>query len=144
MTDNKENSANPSFFDRVRGQSDSHFPSSPSPDLEKGTDSNSDEEAEAIDAPGGDSDGGLELPHEARRVLVYLMRQGAVIGTQKPKVFESLCRYESQIRRHLAEVYLRLHEDAATFEVDITYMCRVMQGDTEHEGNLMRKVLYRI
>ncbi len=108
MTDNKENSANPSFFDRVRGQSDSHFPSSPSPDLEKGTDSNSDEEAVAIDAPGGDSDGGLELPHEARRVLVYLMRQGAVIGTQKPKVFESLCRYESQIRRHLAEVYLRL------------------------------------
>ncbi|WP_370258604.1 DUF4194 domain-containing protein [Marinobacter nauticus] len=107
MTDYKENSANPSFFDRVRGQSDAHSPSSPSPDQEKDPENNSDEE-EAIDAPRGDSEGGSELPHEARRVLVYLMRQGAVIGTQKPKVFESLCRYESQIRRHLAEVYLRL------------------------------------
>ena len=49
-----------------------------------------------------------DMPHEARRVLVYLMRQGAIIAAQKPKLYDALCRYQGQVRRHLAEVYLRL------------------------------------
>ena len=48
------------------------------------------------------------MPHEARRVLVYLMRQGAIIAAQKGKLYEALCRHHGVIRRHLAEVYLRL------------------------------------
>ena len=48
------------------------------------------------------------MPHDARRVLVHLMRQGSVMASQKPKLFELLCRHESAIRKHLSEVYLRL------------------------------------
>ena len=48
------------------------------------------------------------MPHEARRVLVHLMRQGSVMASHKSKLFELLCRHEIAIRRHLSEVYLRL------------------------------------
>ena len=48
------------------------------------------------------------MPHDARRVLVHLMRQGSVMASQKSKLFELLCRHESAIRKHLSEVYLRL------------------------------------
>lgn len=48
------------------------------------------------------------MPHDARRVLVHLMRQGSVMASQKSKLFELLCRYESAIRKHLSEVYLQL------------------------------------
>jgi hypothetical protein len=54
------------------------------------------------------------MPHDARRVLVYLMRQGLVIATQKAKSFELLCRHEVAIRKHLSEVYLRLVLDQKT------------------------------
>ena len=49
-----------------------------------------------------------DMPHDARRVLVHLMRQGSVMASQKPKLFEQLCRYELAIRKHLSEVYLQL------------------------------------
>lgn len=45
---------------------------------------------------------------EARRVLVYLMRQGVVLASDKPKVFEAICQYQTEIRRHLSEVFLYL------------------------------------
>jgi hypothetical protein len=51
---------------------------------------------------------GSDMPHGARRVLVHLMRQGVVISSQKPKLFELVCRYETFVRRHLSEVYLQL------------------------------------
>ncbi len=49
-----------------------------------------------------------DMPHDARRVLVHLMRQGTVIAAQKPKLFAWVCRYEAYLRRHLSEVYLQL------------------------------------
>ena len=49
-----------------------------------------------------------DMPHDARRVLVHLMRQGSVMASQKSKLFEQLCRYELAIRKHLSEVYLQL------------------------------------
>lgn len=54
------------------------------------------------------------MPHEARRVLVHLMRQGTVMASQKPKLFQLLCRYEDAIRKHLSEVYLQLILDQKT------------------------------
>lgn len=48
------------------------------------------------------------MPHDARRVLVHLMRQGSVMASQKSKLFELLCRHKAAIRKHLSEVYLRL------------------------------------
>ncbi len=51
---------------------------------------------------------GSDMPHDARRALVHLMRQGVVISSQKPKLFDLVCRYEVFVRRHLSEVYLQL------------------------------------
>lgn len=130
MTSNTENSAGPdnetghsnerseagaSFFDRVRSYSDIPGRSGPDSDTAASTLEGSSEDFEcsesaevAEETVNDTADDSSELPHEARRVLVYLMRQGAVISAQKPKVFETLCRYEVMLRRHLAEVYLRL------------------------------------
>jgi hypothetical protein len=66
------------------------------------------------------------MPHEARRVLVYLMRQGAIIAAQKGKLYETLCRYEPLIRRHLAEVYLRLVLDQ---KAGVAFVARFEQDD---------------
>ena len=66
------------------------------------------DEAEISESSAEDTGDGAEMPHEARRVLVYLMRQGAIIAAQKGKLYEALCRHHGVIRRHLAEVYLRL------------------------------------
>ena len=52
------------------------------------------------------------MPHEARRVLVYLMRQGTILAAENLKLFDVLCRYETVIRQHLAEVYIQLVLDA--------------------------------
>ncbi|WP_386688594.1 DUF4194 domain-containing protein [Lonepinella sp. MS14437] len=51
------------------------------------------------------------MPEDAKRVLVYLLRQGVILHSQKAKLFESLCRYQVQIRQHLADVYLSLMLD---------------------------------
>lgn len=45
---------------------------------------------------------------EASRALVSLLRQGVILSSQKPKLFDSLCRYQEVVRRHLSEVYLKL------------------------------------
>jgi len=75
-------------------------------------------------SPVAEGSGGAELAHhdagksamshDARRVLVHLMRQGSVIATQKSKLFELLCRHEMAIRKHLSEVYLQLVLDQKT------------------------------
>lgn len=52
-----------------------------------------------------------DMPHEARRVLVYLMRRGAILQRQKQILFAALCRYQTPIRNHLAEIYLKLTLD---------------------------------
>ncbi|MDX1694527.1 MAG: DUF4194 domain-containing protein [Ketobacteraceae bacterium] len=73
----------------------------------------------------GDSD----MPHDARRVLVHLMRQGSVMASQKPKLFEQLCRYELAIRKHLSEVYLQLVLDRKSG------VAFVASATSEHVGN---------
>ena len=59
-----------------------------------------------------DRDTDALMPHAARRVLVYLMRQGVILAAESLKLFDLLCRYEAEIRRHLAEVYIQLVLDA--------------------------------
>ena len=59
-----------------------------------------------------DRDTDALMPHAARRVLVYLMRQGVILAAENLKLFDLLCRYEAEIRRHLAEVYIQLFLDA--------------------------------
>jgi len=81
-------------------------------------DEDSTSDSDEINSPVVESSGGVELAqhevsestmsHDARRVLVHLMRQGSVMAAQKSKLFELLCRYEVPIRKHLSEVYLQL------------------------------------
>ena len=59
-----------------------------------------------------DRDTDALMPHVARRVLVYLMRQGVILAAENLKLFDLLCRYEAEIRRHLAEDYIQLVLDA--------------------------------
>ncbi len=50
---------------------------------------------------------------EARRSLVYLLRQGVLLASRKAQLFEALCTHQIPIRRHLAEVCLTLVLDEA-------------------------------
>ncbi len=71
-----------------------------------------------------------DMPHDARRVLAHLMRQGSVMASQKPKLFEQLCRYELAIRKHLSEVYLQLVLDQKSG------VAFVASTTSEHVGNV--------
>jgi len=51
------------------------------------------------------------LPPEARRALVSLLKQGVVLASQKSFLFEAVCRYQSQLRQHLSDMYLSLFLD---------------------------------
>ncbi len=86
--------------------------------------------------PGDSSDS--TMPHDARRVLVQLMRQGTVMASQKPKLFELLGRYEGAIRKHLSEVYLQLILDpkagvAFVASVDSVYNSENVSDSADHE-----------
>jgi len=73
-----------------------------------------------------------DMPHDARRVLVHLMRQGSIVASQKPKLFEQLCRYELAIRKHLSETYLQLILDqkyGVAFVADTTSVQVGSKGD---------------
>ncbi len=113
--DNNSGTQN-SFFSMVNGQSEAN-----TADESTSTDRLSDDAAahEMLEdsAPSADQDWAdddapssenSDMPHDARRVLVHLMRQGVVIASQKPKLFALVCRYEVFVRRHLSEVYLQL------------------------------------
>lgn len=78
----------------------------------------------------GDSD----MPHDARRVLVHLMRQGSVMASQKPKLFEQLCRYELEIRKHLSEVYLQLVLDQKSGVAFVASIASEHVGNVEDDG----------
>lgn len=83
------------------------------------------------------------MPHDARRVLVHLMRQGSVMASQKSKLFELLCRHESAIRKHLSEVYLQLVLDqkmGVAFVASADYQNDVgdinVESDSENQDDL--------
>lgn len=97
-----EGGADNSFFSMVSGAQQQ---SRPEAEQQDGSETG---DAEITASSAEDARAGAEMPHEARRVLVYLMRQGAIIAAQKSKLYEALCRHQGVIRRHLAEVYLRL------------------------------------
>lgn len=48
------------------------------------------------------------LSDEARRALVYLLRHGVILASEKARLFDTVCRYQAPIRAHLADVFLRL------------------------------------
>ena len=97
------NSPPNSFFSLVMDK-ESDNESTAMPDSEEGFAANIMVKDEANSVMPSDS----VMPHDARRVLVHLMRQGSVMASQKSKLFDLLFRHESAIRKHLSEVYLQL------------------------------------
>lgn len=77
-----------------------------------------------------DRDTDALMPHAARRVLVYLMRQGVILAAENLKLFDLLCRYEAEIRRHLAEVYIQLVLDA---KQGVAYIINLESIEDEQE-----------
>ncbi|UYA62596.1 DUF4194 domain-containing protein [Pectobacterium colocasium] len=75
-----------------------------------------------------------EMPHDTRRVLVHLMRQGSIMASQKPKLFEQLCRYELAIRKHLSEVYLQLVLDQKSGVAFVASTLSEYVGNIEDDG----------
>lgn len=49
-----------------------------------------------------------EMPLEARRAMVLLLRQGVIMASQKRLAFDALCQHEPTITRHLASMFLHL------------------------------------
>ena len=78
------------------------------------------------------------MPHEARRVLVYLLRQGLILAAQKPKLFELLCRYQGAIRKHLSELYLQLTLDG---RAGVAFVANV--DETEASDDVYRLISKR-
>jgi hypothetical protein len=157
MTENKDDQAGQdlgsgSFFDMVRASAASEREAQRA---ESGASEDARPELteEPQSATDSETDESADMPHEARRVLVYLMRQGAIIAAQKPKLYDALCRYQGQVRRHLAEVYLRLvldekagiafvgrheHEDATETEADAETLT---EGDDEFVSLISKRTL---
>ncbi|WP_168408264.1 DUF4194 domain-containing protein [Acinetobacter indicus] len=70
------------------------------------------------------------MPHEARRILVHLMRYGTLLAAENLNMFAELCRYETQIRRHLKEVYIQLILDE---KQGVAYIINAEQDVQEEE-----------
>jgi len=67
-----------------------------------------------------------QMPPEARRALVNLLRQGVILASQKAKLFESLCRHQQAVRVHLADIYLKLVLDE---KAGIAFIANIDEGD---------------
>lgn len=83
-----------------------------------------------------DRDTDALMPHVARRVLVYLMRQGVILAAENLKLFDLLCRYEAEIRRHLAEVYIQLVLDAKQGVAYIINLKSIQDEQEDENQNL--------
>ena len=94
-------------------------------------------EGDGIAAGEGVNPSDSAMPHDARRALVYLLRQGSVLAAQKAKLFESLCRHELAIRKHLAAVYLQLvldQKSGVAFVASSAYQNEHYEADAEPDA----------
>ncbi len=79
------------------------------------------------------------LSHEARRALVYLLRQGSVLARQKNEIFELICRYQDSLRNHLENMYLRLVIDE---RCGVAFIANA-HNDEDEEGESVRLISRR-
>lgn len=70
------------------------------------------------------------MPPDARRALVSLLRHGVILAAQKFKLFNVICLYESDIRRHLSDMYLNLVLDK---KAGICFVASVDEDDDGHD-----------
>lgn len=100
---------NDNFFDRHRQASASlNAPETLREDPQLDSTATADEAPPAAVSESSQAPELGRLPAEARKALVNLMRHGCVLASQKSLVFETLCRHQTPLRQHLADMYLRL------------------------------------
>lgn len=79
------------------------------------------------------------LQHEARRALVYLLRQGSALARQKSEIFELICRYQDSLRNHLENMYLRLVIDE---RYGVAFIANA-HNDEDDDGESVRLIIRR-
>ncbi|VAW48431.1 FIG039767: hypothetical protein [hydrothermal vent metagenome] len=82
-----------------------------------------------------------KMPPEARRVLVNLLKHGVILSAQKNTLFESACRYQSAIRNHLADVYLKLILDEKSGIAFVAQMDESEHNDLDAVSLMTRRTL---
>lgn len=82
-----------------------------------------------------------KVPPEARRALVSLLKHGVILGAQKNTLFECVCRYQSAIRSHLADVYLKLVLDEKSGVAFVAQMDESEHDDTDAVSLMTRRTL---
>lgn len=76
---------------------------------------------------------GGTMSHEARRALVSLLRQGVILANQKSNLFETICRYQDDVRNHLADVYLKLILDQ---RAGVAFVAGLDESDDNEEESV--------
>ncbi len=82
-----------------------------------------------------------KMPPEARRVLVNLLKHGVILSAQKSTLFEFACRYQSAIRNHLADVYLKLVLDEKSGIAFVAQMDESEHNDLDAVSLMTRRTL---
>ena len=119
---------NDSFFDQLRERQSPDMPNAPAQPLVDSKDKLSAEEPTgAEDAASQNND--ARLPAQAKRALVSLLRYGVILFAQKPKLFDSIIRYQDAVRNHLADVYLKLVLDEKAGVAFVSSMSEEDQTD---------------
>lgn len=92
-----------------------------------------DQEAVESLQPSDADDNRAQLPHEARRALVGLLRHGVIMAGNKRLLFDALCRYQAPIQAHLADMYLRMLLDEKAGLAILLQQDSVDVDDTEDD-----------
>jgi len=70
------------------------------------------------------------LSPDARRALVNVLRFGVILASQKPKLFDLICRYQSAVKNYLSDIYLKLILDERT---GVAFIARQDENDNEDD-----------
>ena len=70
------------------------------------------------------------LQPEARRALVSLLKHGVILAGRKGRLFETICRYQSEVRSHLADIYLKLMLDE---RAGVAFVAQIDEADSDEE-----------
>lgn len=81
-----------------------------------------------------------KLSPDARRALVSLLKHGVVLAAQKSKLFDSICRYQSAVRSHLTDVYLKLVLDE---KAGVAFVARLDESDADDEEEAVSLITRR-
>lgn len=74
----------------------------------------------------------IDMPSMAKKTLVYLMRQGVILQSQKPQVFAKVLQYKEMIIQHLSQVYLSLIIDERQ---GVIFIARADYQDNQDEND---------